>query len=286
MFVYKLYNQDSLDSQYNVRQHVPAYQDYLNRWEALSRETERKLPVIKDIPYGNLPGECFDVYPSPKPLSKTLIFLHGGYWHLLDKAQFHFLASGFLSYEVTTVLLNYPLAPEASLDQIVRSCRKAIEWLYHNLASVHGDPHQMYVAGHSAGGHLAAMLMATDWKGFAPGMPENVLKGACFVSGLFDLVPISLCYLNKVLQMDRETAIRNSPRRLEPLAACPFIIAVGEAETIEFIDQSKEIYGCWKGKGAASQLLQLPHVNHYSIVQTMIDRDAPLHRTICRLMEV
>lgn len=286
MFVYKLYNQDSLDSQYNVRQHVPAYQDYLNRWEALSRETESKLPVIKDILYGNLPGESLDVYPASKPLSKTLIFIHGGYWHLLDKAMFHFVANGFHSYGITTVLLNYPLAPEVTMDQIVLSCRNAIRWLYNHASSFHGDPHQMYVAGHSAGGHLAAMLMATDWNRFHKGVPEDVLKGACFVSGLFDLVPIHLSYHNKVLQMNRGTAVRNSPLRLDPLAACPTVVAVGDAETTEFNEQSKEIYNGWKKKGAAVQLLQLPHLNHYSIVETMIDQDAALHKAICRLINV
>ena len=286
MFVYKLYDQASLDSQYNNRRHVPHYADYLNRWERLSRETERKLPVIKDVPYGHLPGERLDVYPSPQPRSKTLIFIHGGYWQMLDKALFHFIAAGFHPYGITTVLLTYPLAPDVSMDGIVLSCRNAIKWLYSNSYAFNGDPHQMYVAGHSAGGHLAAMLIATDWKRCNSGVPENVLKGACFISGLFNLVPIHLSYLNKDLKMDRKTAIRNSPVRLEPSNACPLIVAVGEAETTEFNDQSKEIYACWKDKGSDMQFLQLPELNHYSIVEAIVDPNAALHKAICQLMEV
>jgi arylformamidase len=130
------------------------------------------------------------------------------------------------------------------------------------------------------------MLTATDWNGANAGVPANVLKGACLISGLFNLVPVHLSYLNKVLKMDRETAVRNSPVRLEPLATCPIIVAVGEAETTEFNDQSKELVACWKDKGAAVQLLQLPQLNHYSIVEAIADQNAALHKTICRLLEI
>jgi arylformamidase len=285
MFVYKQYDQETLDTQYNTRLAVPDYVDYLNRWELLSRYTEQKLPVIKDVPYGNLKRERLDIYPSLQPQSKTLIFIHGGYWQMLDKSLFHFIASGFHPYGVTTVLLTYPLAPEVPIDQIVFSCRKAIKWLYANVSAFNADPHQMYVAGHSAGGHLAAMLMATDWKVFDPDLPVNLLKGICAVSGLFNLVPIHLSYVNKVLKMDMEIAKCNSPVRLEPLTTCPLILAVGEAETTEFNDQSNELYTCWKNKKPDIQLLQLPGQNHYSIAEAMVDPQSSLHEALRQLMK-
>lgn len=286
MFVYKEYDQESLDNQYNTRLHVPEFADYFKRWEELSRETEQKLPVIKDVAYGNLPRERLDIYPSVQPSSKTVVFIHGGYWQTLDKSLFQFIANGFHSYGVTTVLVTYPLAPEASIDQIVSSCRKAIQWLYNNLSEFNADPDQMYVTGHSAGGHLAAMLMATDWKVFDPHLPSDVLKGVCAVSGLFNLVPIQRSYLNAVLKIDTETAKWNSPVGLEPLSTCSLIVAVGEAESAEFRDQSKEFYDCWKGKGAGIQLLQLPGENHYSIAEAIVDKQSPLHQALVELMEL
>jgi arylformamidase len=286
MSVYKEYDQQSLDNQYNTRLHVPNYADYFERWEQLSKETEQKLPVLKNVPYGNLRRERLDIYPSLKPQSKTLVFIHGGYWQTLDKSMFQFVANGFNFYGVTTVLVTYPLAPEVSMSQIVLSCRKAIKWLYNNLSGFNGDPHQMYAAGHSAGGHLTAMLMATDWKFFDAGLPANVLKGVCAVSGLFNLVPIQLSYLNKVLKMNMETAKSNSPVRLEPLNSCPLIVAVGEDETAEFNDQSKEFYSCWKDKGTDIQLLQLPGRNHYSIAEAIVDSQSSLHQALRELMEI
>jgi arylformamidase len=183
------------------------------------------------------------------------------------------------------VLLTYPFAPEASMDQIVSSCRKAIKWLFNHISAYNGDPHRMYVAGHSAGGHLAAMLAATDWKVFGFAISADVLKGICAVSGLFNLVPIHLSYINKVLKMDMETAKCNSPLTLEPANSCPLILAVGEAETAEFHDQSTAFYTCWKKKGMDTELLQLPGQNHYSIAEIIVDPQSSLHEALRQLMK-
>jgi arylformamidase len=284
MPVHSSYDPAWLNSQYNNRLHVPDFQDYFDRWEKESRETENALPVIKDIAYGDGPRERLDVYPSPHPRSKTLIFIHGGYWQMLDKTLFHFLARGFHAKGITTVFLTYPLAPAASIDDIVGSCRKTVPWLYHNASTFNSDPNQLYVAGHSAGGHLAAMLVATDWGLLHPDIPANVLKGACFVSGLFDLVPIQLSYLNAVLGMDKEMAVRNSPVKFQSFAACPLIIAVGERETEAFHEQSRELYKSWKEKVNEVQFLSLPWRNHFSVVDAVTDPDATLFPAICRLM--
>lgn len=286
MSLYKQYDQASLDAQYNTRLQVPEYAYHLTRWESLSRQTEQRLTGVKDSSYGELPGEKLDIYPSAQPGSKTFVFLHGGYWQMLDKSMFQFMADAFHSYSVTTVVLNYPLAPEASFDQIVMSCRNAIKWLYHHLAEFNGDPDQIYLTGHSAGGHLAAMMMATDWPRFEGSLPANLISGVCTISGLFNLEPIYFSYVNKVIQMDIDTAKCNSPVRLEPFTNCPLIIAVGEAESEEFIDQSNEFYTCWKEKGIDSQAFQLSAQNHYSILETITDSQTTLHKALLNLMQI
>src|SRR5450432_1570725 len=111
MAVYKLYTQASLDRQYNNRLQAPGYATHLERWELLSRQTEKEYRVIKNIAYGNLPRELLDVYPASQARSKTLVFIHGGYWQRFDKSSFQFVAQAFHSYGITTLVLNYPLAP-------------------------------------------------------------------------------------------------------------------------------------------------------------------------------
>ena len=283
MLVYKQYDQAALDRQYNNRLHVPDFATHLEKWEILSRHTEKEFPVAKNIAYGKLPLEQLDIYPSPHPFSKTLIFIHGGYWHKWDKDSFQFIAKAFRDYGITTVLINYPLAPDSSIDQISASCRQAVRWLYQNISAYNGDANQLYIAGHSAGGHLAAMLLATDWKHYD--LIADAIKGACAISGLFNLIPIQLSDINKLLNMDDEMAFRNSPVHLLPANQCPLSIVVGSDETHEFLEQSKELHTCWKGNIYA-EILEIQGLNHFSIVETILDKGSCLHQAMIRMMRV
>jgi arylformamidase len=283
MPVYKQFDQVGLNSQFNNRLHVPDFAVYMERGELFSRQTEKELYLIKDLSYGSLPLEKLDIYPSLLPFSKTLVFIHGGYWHKLGKADFQFVAKAFHAYGITTVLINYPLAPEVSIDQILTSCQRAVDWLCHHLPEYNGDPGQLYIAGHSAGAHLAAMLLTTDWKQFS--FTADLIKGACLISGIFNLIPIRLSDLNQVLQMNTEAAFRNSPVQYAPASQSPVSILVGGDETNEFLDQSRELYDCWKDI-IPVEILAVEGINHYSIVETMLDPVSPLHQAICRLMKI
>lgn len=281
MLVYKQYNQEQLDLQYNNRYHVPDFETSLQRWENLSRLADKKYRLDRDIPYGTLSRESLDIFPSPHPGSRTLIFIHGGYWQMFDKSSFHFVAGAFARYGISTVLINYPLAPLASMDQIVTSCRKAVRWLHENLVKYNGDPAEIYLSGHSAGGHLAAMSMTMD----EARSKEHYVKGVCTISGIFDLIPIQLSRINAVLQMDSSIVGRNSPVHLTP-EGCPMIIAVGAAETNEFKNQSSELYHHWKNKNHSLELLEIPGLNHFTILDSVYEVDSPLHQAFCKLMNV
>ena len=278
MNVYKHYNQQQLDAQYNNRLHVPDYADYFERWEKLSRQTEKEHVVFRDISYGSHTLECLDIFPSANPNAKTLVFVHGGYWHLLDKKLFHFLAETFLKHKITTVLINYPLAPSVSMDTIVSSCRNAMLWLQNNLISYGGNPTQGYIAGHSAGAHLAAMMLINNSTAF--------IKGVVLLSGLYQLKPVMLSNINAVLQMDVATADRNSPACLQPVHQCPLLLAVGSNETDEFIDQSLEMYESWKSKHNSIQLLNVLGKNHFSILDAVTENGSALQTAIFRLMNI
>jgi arylformamidase len=280
MIVYKQYDQDALNRQYNNRLQVPDHPVHTAMWEKLSAQTEKELPVKKDVQYGDHPRERMDIYPSPVPGSKTLIFIHGGYWRNLDKSFFQFVAKAFHPYNITVVVITYPLAPEVSIDQIVLSCRKAVQWVHKNIIAYHGDADQLYVAGHSAGGHLAAMMMTDDKI-----IPPVLLKGVCSMSGLFNLVPIQLSDINETLHMDKDMALRNSPVYLRPVIHCPLLLIVGADETEEYKSQGEELNDNWK-QIIPVETLQLKGVNHFSIAGDLLDNHSLLHRKMREMMNV
>jgi arylformamidase len=282
MLVYKKYDQAALDRQYNNRLQVPEYAVHLDRWEMMSRQTEKEYFSHKDIGYGKLSRERLDIYPSSKPGSKTLVFIHGGYWQKLDKSSFHFVAGAFHDYNITTVLITYPLAPAVEMDQIVASCRLAMKWIYANISKYNGDPAELYLAGHSAGGHLVSMLLTPP---VGPLLPDNWVKGACALSGLYNLTPIRLSDINEVLKLDELAVSRNSPVQLLPVVKCPLLLAVGGDESQEFRSQSQELYESWKEKVPVESTL-LSGINHYTIVEEIPDKQSFLHRAMLALMNV
>ena len=278
MNVYKQYGQEQLNDQYNTRLQSPDYANYFDRWERLSRQTAEHHTILRDIPYGDHPKERLDIFPSKIPHSKTLVFIHGGYWHLLDKAMFHFLAGHFLNYNVTTVSMNYPLAPLSSIDEIVSSCRKSLRWIHDNIINFNGDPTQLFLLGHSAGGHLASMMLVEEEAKF--------VQAVISLSGIFRLEPVMLSYLNDSIGMDRENAIKNSSVFLSPTNDCPVLLVTGTEETDEFKAQSEELYQCWKSKNSNLEILQVPQRNHYSILDAVIEVDSTLWAAIIRLMNI
>src|SRR6478735_2805874 len=282
MLIYKQYNEEQLNNQYNIRLHVPEFADYFERWEQLSKEAREKYQLVKDIRYGDHGRECLDVFPSAKPNSKTLVYIHGGYWHLFDKSKFHFIAGAFHDDDITTVLINYPLAPAATIGEMVASCRKAVLWLHKNIQQFNGDPQQLYIMGNSAGAHLAAMLLEQEW------MQKNAalfIKGVCLLSGIFNLLPIQLLQLNSILNISDKIIMYNSPVALIPAANCPVLVCVGGDETDEFKCQSKALYDAWKDKNVAIKFLELPGINHYSMLELLLHKTASLPIAVCKMMD-
>lgn len=282
MNIYKKYDQEQLDLQYNNRYHVPGFEKSLELWEKLSRLAEKKYKIEKDIPYGDDPCEYLDILPSSVPDSKTLIFIHGGYWQKFDKSSFDFIAGAFADYNITSIVINYPLMPFISMDKLINSCHKAVDWVKKNISQFNGDPDQLYAAGHSAGAHLATMLMTGD----KTLNNHHHLKGICAISGIYNLIPIQLSNINLVLQMDKETAARNSPVFKEPDEKCPLLLTVGGEETEEFLDQSRELYNKWKNKKKTIEFLEISGSNHFTILDSIVDKGSLLHRSIIKLLNI
>ena len=278
--VYRNWTQAELDAQYNNRARVTDFQRFLGEWAARSARAYETLTVHRDIAFGEHPRERLDVFPAALPGAPVHVFFHGGYWQSLSKDHFAFVPESLAAAGVTTVMVNYPLSPDDGMDRIIAACRSAVEWVYREIRDFGGDPDSIVVSGHSAGGHIAAMLMATDW---AP-LPADIIKGAVSVSGLFDLEPIRLSYLNAALGMDAETARRNSPVHLAPRVACPLVLAVGESESESYHNQTDSMAAAWNETGVEVTTLTVPAANHFSILDQLADSAGVLFREVMRLI--
>jgi arylformamidase len=272
----------ALDAQYNLRAAVPEHLTYFARYERESAALRGRWPARLDLAYGPTPRQAIDLFVPRTDGAPLLAFIHGGYWQSRDRKDFSFVAGPLLERGAAVALLGYDLAPEVRMDAIVAEVRAGLAWLYRH-GPAHGcDPARLHVAGHSAGGHLAAMALATDWRTF--GLPADVIKGVCAISGVFDLEPIRLCYLNEVVGLDEDEARRNSPLDQTLHGRRPVVVAVGELETEAFHQQSRAFAGRLERDGWPCQLLVQPGVDHFGIVMSMAEADAPVVQAIAQQM--
>jgi arylformamidase len=277
------YDRAALDREYDNRGKVASYAEYLARYPALSARTRETLPTRLDLRYGPDPGETLDLFlPAGGGPAPVHVFVHGGYWRALDKADFSFVARAFQPAGVLVAVINHALIPAIDMDEVVRQVRASVAWLHRNAAAFGGDPARLTVSGHSAGGHLVAMLMSTDWGRFA-GLPGDVVKAGCAISGLYDLEPIRLSYLNDTLGLTAGMARRNSPIHLVPAAtAGPLLLPIGALEGDEYHRQSESLAAAWRRRGLVADVMDMAGHDHFSIVTELADPMTPLSRAILR----
>ncbi len=284
--VYAEMTQEQLDWAYNNREQVPDHPAVLEALMARGEAYIAEAPHMLDIPFGASAAETLDVYPAtgdhdgPRPV---LIFFHGGYWFSRHKDDFRVVPSGFCPGGAVTVVVNYALIPSVDMAELVRQCRAAVAWTHAHIAEYGGDPNRLYISGHSAGGHLTAMMFATDWQG-AWHVPNDAIKGGVAVSGIYDLEPIRLCYMNETLGFTPDTVRDFSPVRLEPVVAAPLIYAVGGAETAEFLRQNTLLDPLWRGRGVDGTETEIAGANHFTVLRAFTAPGSDLNRRTLEMM--
>jgi arylformamidase len=244
--LYRGMDRAALDAAYDNVAHVgQAKRDaYVTDWRKRSEIVRRAPGARLDLRYGEGPRHRLDVFPCGIRAAPTLVYVHGGYWQWNDKERDAFIGEGVLAAGMNLVLLEYSLAPAVRMDEIVNEVRRGLAWTIDHVAEFDGDPSRVFVSGHSAGGHLAAMAMS-----------ERRLAGGIAISGIFDLEPIRLGRLNDPLALDGESATRHSPIHRLPSSSAPLIVAVGLAELPELVRQSEDYSAAWRQRGLPGKYL-------------------------------
>jgi arylformamidase len=260
MILFRGMDRAALDAAYNntAAVGIPKRDEYVGAWSARSDALRKTREAKIDLRYGSGPRQRLDFLPCGQAGAPTLAYIHGGYWQMNDKEPYAFFGEALLPAGFNLALIEYTLAPEARLDQIVAEIRSAVGWVIEHAAEHGGDARRVFVAGHSAGGHLTAAAMS-----------DQRLAGGIAISGIYDLEPIRLNYLNDKLRLDKDETARNSPLLHLPARAAPLVVAVGLGELPELIRQSEEYWAAWEGKGLPGQYLPLPEHDHFSILEEL-----------------
>jgi arylformamidase len=274
----------TLSRLYNNRELVPEHPQYMARWAEASARARSSLACYLDRAYGESPGETMDVFPARKGDGSCLMFIHGGYWRALDKKDFSYLAPAWVDAGVSVAVVNYDLCPRVSMEEIVRQMLRASRWLWLNGAQYGIDRDRLYVAGHSAGGHLTAMLMCALWPKLDRALPKDLWKGGLAISGLYDLRPLlEVDWLNGDLRLDAQSALRLSPAFMPPATRAPVMSCVGGDESSEFLRQNALLGERWGGAFAGD--VPMPGKHHFSVVDGLADPGSELFAAARRLME-
>jgi arylformamidase len=274
-----------LAKQYNNRELVPDHPQYLARWAEGSQRARDTMTGYRECRYGDMPGETIDIFPARKGDGSCMMFIHGGYWRSLDKKDFSFLAPAWVDAGVSLAVVNYDLCPKVSMDEIVRQMLRASRWLWLHAEDYGMDQDRLYVSGHSAGGHLTAMMMAAVWPVFDPRLPKDLWKGGLAISGLYDLRPLlDVDFLQTDLRLDEESAERLSPALLPPATRAPVMTCVGGSESGEFLRQNALLGERWRGAFAGD--IPMPGKNHFSVVDGLTDQSSALFQGARKLMKL
>jgi arylformamidase len=286
MTVWEKYTADELETQYNMRSTRLDYEtkvvpDWIQRSSAYRDSVSCRL----DVAYGSLERERLDFFPAARGAeSPILVFFHGGYWQRGDKSVYSFLAEPFVKNGVSVALVNYDRCPSVRVSDIPRQARRALVWIWRNAEALGGSQDKLYVMGHSAGGHITAMMMATEWPAIGVDLPQDMIKGGIPISGLFELEPLRFTSINDGVRMDQAEAAAESPMAHPPVTDAPQLVVCGGSEPAEFHRQSDDYAETFTTVGRRMERYTVPMCDHFDELNDLGDEKSVLFQKVLKLI--
>lgn len=289
MPIYSTFNQSALDREYSPSSRIDDINVYLDEYSRLSSAAKgaalRAQTCVADLRYGSTADETLDLFLPDKPdLAPLHVYIHGGYWQQLSKEESSFAAPVFQQFGSYFAAVNYTLAPRQTLSGIVEENRRALAFLYEHADRWGYNRDRIYLSGSSAGAHLAMMMLLTDWPQL--GLPGDLVKGVCAVSGIYDLEPVRLSYVNDKIGMDAGEAAANSPILQDLRNCCPIILAYGDNETGEFKRQTNDYRQVLEEAGIPVAFGEIANRNHFDVITDLADAGSWLSRQVIGQMEL
>lgn len=265
------------EAEYNNRRRVPDNAEYAARWQAASAAYRQTTRADLDVVYGPGERQRYDLFPSGQRDAPLVVYIHGGYWQRGNRKDYSFLGQALNVRGLDVALPSYSLCPAVSVMDIVRELRMCLAALWKATGK------RPLVVGHSAGGHLTAAMLASDWSKVA-GVPTDLVRAGVAISGVFDVAPLVGTSLNEALRLDVETA-RAASLLLWPAPPKDraLVAAVGGDESSEFLRQARDMARAWKGAGLEAEALVVPGTNHFSVVEELTKPGSPLSTSVERL---
>lgn len=270
-----------LEKGYNLRLLRDDFEQLFEGWTTRSSVFRANADTQLDCAYDSGPRDKLDLFRCGERGAPLFVFIHGGYWQRGDKSVYSFIAEPFVEQGVDVAMIGYQLCPDTDMNSIVAQIQKAIMWLWRNAAQWGISDDRINICGHSAGGHLTAMMLTTPWGQFGDGLPDELIKTGIPMSGLYQLEPLRHTTISDALGMDASVAHSNSPYFLKPATNAPILVTIGGGESAQLHWQTDQFIEHWNQYQAPIESHVEAEVDHFDLVNRLASGDSEIFNKVC-----